>query len=63
MVVTVTPSVAVCELFPVTVKAHEPGATPVTVNGPAPEDGETVAIPLHELLAEFATENEPVPPL
>jgi len=48
VIVTTTVNGALCPLPPVTVKEHAPAATPVTLNGPAPELGETVAIALQE---------------
>ena len=43
---------------PVMVNEQVPAETPVTVNGPVPDVGETVAMPLH-VGVPFVTVNEP----
>ena len=53
IVVTPIVTVAVLLFAPVTVKPHNPAAVAVTVNGPAPEVGETVATVVDPLV-QFA---------
>jgi hypothetical protein len=48
-VVTVTDSGADIPLSPETVNEHVPAASPVTVKGPVPEVGDTVATALQEV--------------